>query len=133
MHVNEQQTTHNEQQESCVHVAVVAGEVKWSVASNVLRVDLSAVLKKNHHNLRNRERTSSTTSMTNEFGFSLVAGGIIFQNIVASTSGKATNTWAIFFSKIIRFYNSGWICSFLHLCGYTGRPGAKVSAGFQRS
>ena len=82
MHVNEQQTTHNEQQESCVHVAVVAGEVKWSVASNVLRVDLSTVLKKNHHNLRNRERPSSTSS--NKFGFSLVVGGTILSKYTCS-------------------------------------------------
>ena len=40
-------------------MAVVAGEVEWSVASNVLRVDLSTVLQKDHHDLI-RQRDTNT-------------------------------------------------------------------------
>ena len=48
-------------------MTIVAGEVERSVASDVLRVDLCTVLKKNHHNLREREREREVTLYSEKF------------------------------------------------------------------
>lgn len=40
-------------------MTIVAGEVKWSVVGDVLRIDLSTVLQKDHQNLI-RQRDTDT-------------------------------------------------------------------------